>query len=756
MKKSSILFTLFLSLNLVAQQNSISPCAFVETEEQREKLMKLKPLLHTYEKSEDMYYIPIRFHNVAKDDGSGRWTKWDCIQNIADANEDYAPYNIQFYLHENQIDDHNNTNVYDHDNYGVDGFMNSNDDETAVNVYMVINPAGACGYYTYGGDGIMINHDCADAGSTTLSHELGHYFYLPHTFSGWENENTPSNFNIERVPRTGSGANCNSAGDSFCGTGPDYVSFRWNCPYAELEDPDGNAFTPDETFFMSYSSDNCQDKHSFDQVASVKATVDNFRTYLTNHDYSAAQNTDEIGVINLPYPANEAIVPSTVTLEWEPVEGATHYAVYITNTNEFTPMYDILTDQTSFTLDNLEDGERFLWKVRPYHLGDYSAFAPTERRFNVSTDYHLGVETMQVQNVSCLDGADGSISFEANGGTAPYEYVWEDGTEGNFIDGLVYGRYSVIVTDAEGLSNEIEFVITQPSEIEAEAIVGLNNTVAAVSGGTAPYTYEWSGSDETGKTVTDLQVGLNTLTVTDVNGCETSAEFVYIVPNVVKTNITCYGDNNGSLLIFGADGGEGSYTYTWEDGSNVLVRENLTGGDYTLYVEDSEGNTTVATYTIEEADSAIELDVTQLGQDIIILYSGGVEPINFIWSDGSTDNLRFNLAPGDYTVYITDALGCSISETYTVTDLSTTGIADLENASFNAFMDGNNQLIVDVNSPVNEVNFSIFDLTGKNLIQDLLPVGTYNDRYDLSTLSSGIYFVRFQINGKQETIKIVR
>ncbi len=751
--KKLLTLLLFVVLTTVAvKAQTPKPCATIETPEERIALMKLKPLLEQYQKSDEILYIPIQFHNVADNDGTGRWSKFNIIQNIADVNEDYAEYNMQFFLYETDVNDVDNAAMYDHDNFGVDNQMNQNKTANVVNVFIVEDPAGACGYYTYGADCIMVGKNCAGIGSTTLTHELGHYFGLPHPFSGWE-YGTPNNNQIERVPRTGSSANCEFAGDSFCGTGPDYVSDRWDCPYSQLTDPLGNTFRPDSSFYMSYSSDQCQSRHAFDQVASMKAQIGSIRTYLTNHNTSEAENTDEIGNMYLVYPANEATVPTTVTIEWEPVDGATHYALYIRDVTEEIAMVDEIITGTSYTLNNLAHESRIFWQVRPFHQGNYSATPPQERRFNVSEDQIITVDNYDVSHPSCANAFDASISFEATGGNPPYNYNWTNGVEGNALADIPYGKYSCVVTDADGVENTLDFFIDQPTPLQADALVGFNATTALVAGGTAPYEYAWSTSDETTKTANNLQAGLNTLTITDANGCETTHEFMFIVPNVVANNITCYGDENGSLFVFGADGGEGNYSYEWGNGSNELIRENLSAGEYFLTVTDSEGNSTVGSYIISEADAPLALNITQNGNDIIVLSNGGVEPINFVWSDGSIENIRINLPSGNYTLIVSDANGCTITETFSVT---TTSNETLNTKLIKAYFNSQGNLIVDSNFENENVEINLFNIQGKAIMQDNFVQSNGNKIYDLANLSNGIYLLQVNVNGVIQTIKLVK
>ena len=77
--------------------------------------------------------------------------------------------------------------------------------------------------------------NCLYRNNTTVTHELGHYLAMPHTFYGLEGSGNLSSTcgatatSGEKHPRSGIYSNCASSGDRFCDTYPDYNSDRWNC-----------------------------------------------------------------------------------------------------------------------------------------------------------------------------------------------------------------------------------------------------------------------------------------------------------------------------------------------------------------------------------------------------------------------------------------------------------------------------------------------------------------------------------------------
>ncbi|MFT6716656.1 MAG: hypothetical protein ACJA0Q_001300 [Saprospiraceae bacterium] len=131
-----------------------------------------------------------------------------------------------------------------------------------INIYYVIDISGAsstCGFAPLGGmtvptktsdrDAIFIKKSCA-AGKT-LTHELGHYFGLYHTFEQSTN-------GIEFV----NGTNCATTGDLICDTPADPSGTGQvdaaNCDLnPAATDPNGDYYTPNSCNIMSYYNNNC-------------------------------------------------------------------------------------------------------------------------------------------------------------------------------------------------------------------------------------------------------------------------------------------------------------------------------------------------------------------------------------------------------------------------------------------------------------------------------------------------------------------
>ncbi len=153
---------------------------------------------------------------------------------------------------------------------------------------------------------------------------------------------------------------------------------------------------------------------------------------------------------------------------------------------------------------------------------------------NLKATHTLTLSTTTYDPV-CYGYNTGEATVSVTGGVSPYTYLWDDIYSQTTATayGLSAGTYSVTVTDYNGTSSTTSVTITQPlTAISISGTVtntssGLNNGSIniSVSGGTSPYTYNWSNW-ETSQDVSGLSAGTYNVWVYDDNGCFTVDTFV--------------------------------------------------------------------------------------------------------------------------------------------------------------------------------------------------------------------------------------
>ncbi|HYV91802.1 MAG TPA: T9SS type A sorting domain-containing protein [Chitinophagales bacterium] len=140
-------------------------------------------------------------------------------------------------------------------------------------------------------------------------------------------------------------------------------------------------------------------------------------------------------------------------------------------------------------------------------------------------------------DVSCYGGSDGTLFVGTHAFTDPVAYIWNDGATTKIRDGLTAGSYAVTATDGAGCIAYKTIVIQQPSAVSVSMSKtdvtthgGSNGTATATaSGGTPNYDYLWSNGATT-STISNLQAGTYTVTVTDLKGCTLSSIIIVNQP----------------------------------------------------------------------------------------------------------------------------------------------------------------------------------------------------------------------------------
>ncbi|TXE15119.1 PKD domain-containing protein [Seonamhaeicola algicola] len=391
-----------------------------------------------------------------------------------------------------------------------------------------------------------------------------------------------------------------------------------------------------------------------------------------------------------------------------PFSSGNPYQITWTGPNGFTSSNEDISnlEPGSYTVSILDDGGC------PFS----ETFTITEPDELVFSNINFDTET-----ISCFQANDGNIAIDISGGTQPYTYNW---TRNNMpystdedLTNLAPGTYEVTVTDANNCSPITQsFSVIEPAEL----IVSLNNKVDVicygeatgeiyidVTGGrlieTSPsvfeYTYAWSGPNgftSTNQNLTGLRAGTYTVTVTDKSGCTSTLSVVInqsdeIIIDYTATEIACYGDNDASITINAITGGNAPYTITWSNLGTGNTQTNLSAGTYVITVTDATNCQKQATIVIDEAPlfritPQVE-NISCFGENdgrIILNFEGGIAPVNLVWDDDSSAGVeRNNLAPGTYTVTITDGKPCVINETFTITQPDALNISGIKTDALN-------------------------------------------------------------------------
>jgi large repetitive protein len=292
------------------------------------------------------------------------------------------------------------------------------------------------------------------------------------------------------------------------------------------------------------------------------------------------------------------------------------------------------------------------------------------------------------QAVTCGGGSNGQATANPLGGTAPYTYLWVNGQTAQTATGLTAGTYSVVVSDANGCQTNATTTINQPSALnilvssftDTRCSNSTDGTATAqASGGTAPYRFAWSNGQTT-LTATGLAANTNyNVTVTDANGCQNQTLISVGSPTAIQLNnftivdVTCRGGNNGRAGTF-ATGGTPPYSFRWSNNQTTATATGLIAGLYSLTVTDANGCATSGQATISQPTQSLSMFLNSTpslcagepsGQ--VVAVPGGGTPLAgntyvYQWSNGATTRILSGVIAGNYSVTVTDANGCSLSQ----------------------------------------------------------------------------------------------
>lgn len=164
---------------------------------------------------------------------------------------------------------------------------------------------------------------------------------------------------------------------------------------------------------------------------------------------------------------------------------------------------------------------------------------------------NLNLVLANQQNVTCNGLSNGSVTINTTNGTPPINYTWSNGAAGPFINNLSSGNYVVTATDALNQSGTFSIDIIQPSSLQSNlttsntSSVSVNDGSASVqpSGGTSPYSYSWSNGSNS-SSINNLSPNTYGCTITDANGCSTTATAQIENGGVVSSNNYCVSEGD--------------------------------------------------------------------------------------------------------------------------------------------------------------------------------------------------------------------
>jgi len=295
-------------------------------------------------------------------------------------------------------------------------------------------------------------------------------------------------------------------------------------------------------------------------------------------------------------------------------------------------------------------------------------------------------------NATCGQ-SDGSATAIVTNGVGTLTYLWNDPLfqTNSTATGLASGSYLIVVTDSTGctasvsaaIGNDIGPIasITDSNDVTCFGACDGDATVSG-SGGTPPYTYLWTPTNQVTQTAAFLCAGTHIAQVSDATGCISIATVVIDEPAdlvataSVLTDPLCFDTCNGVATV-AVTGGTGPFTYQWDDpGTQTNLNAIfLCGGSFSVVVTDANGCFTTGSVTlVQPLALSLSLSATDASCNgscdgtASAIASGGVAPYSYSWSNGDSTQMADSLCASTYSINVFDNNGCGLTSTIIVNE----------------------------------------------------------------------------------------
>jgi gliding motility-associated-like protein len=319
--------------------------------------------------------------------------------------------------------------------------------------------------------------------------------------------------------------------------------------------------------------------------------------------------------------------------------------------------------------------------------------------------------TFATQNITCNGLQNGSISALAIGGIGTLNYTLSPGGANNqtgIFTGLNLGQFTITVSDANGCSISSLVQIQQPNPLSLQTPLVLNEkcfgqhdgsiTCMANGGsGTLQFKLLPLGTINNTGSFTNLNAGNYTVQISDANNCSISTTLSVVSANQIIINpITtiepwCNPNNNGSINVT-ANGGSGNIAYSLNGNlySSTGNFNNLNAQQYIITVKDASNCTLTNTVTLNAPPTPVINSVNMAAVncygdangkiDVIASSSSNIVSYSLLPANTTLPGGNFSgLSAGNYTITVTDQLGCTVSSVTSVQSPAVLVIDEVKN-----------------------------------------------------------------------------
>ncbi|WP_320020382.1 SprB repeat-containing protein [Labilibaculum manganireducens] len=338
----------------------------------------------------------------------------------------------------------------------------------------------------------------------------------------------------------------------------------------------------------------------------------------------------------------------------------------------------------SWDVDITESNKDLAWDIL---AGTYNLLVRDEKgcavsdKFTVGSPDPLSYQIDEIVQPLCYGGEKGLINVHGVGGTADYEYSWKDGRTKSSIEDLNPDVYSLTIKDAHNCESTFDFEMQYQRELRPfignDTLICHYNSLLLNGGDYSDYNWSSDFGFSSSKAQVDLtEPGKYYLQVKDEDKClgfdTLSLDVSYFkIAGLMKTDVSCndFADGRAQIELTPLNW---ESSVVWPDGRNGLVWDKLSGGNYTVEVEDTYACKDSRDFIIYEPDT-LSVDVENFlhpicsdvpNGEIELTAKGGNGIYLYQWNNGSDKAKISDLDQGKYSVLIEDEKHCQISKTY--------------------------------------------------------------------------------------------
>ena len=330
--------------------------------------------------------------------------------------------------------------------------------------------------------------------------------------------------------------------------------------------------------------------------------------------------------------------------------------------------------------------------------------------FSITEPSPLVAACTVLQDIDSLGANNGAVELTFRGGTLPYrveingtlDSTFQTSSEITFVlNNLAPGTLTTVITDANGCQDSCQVQILEPdcanfstslTKFDVDCPGQNTGLIRIAFGGAAPIQFDWNLDSLDGNSFADsLAAGFYSIIVSDAQGCSDTltTEIVELSNLQVDCQITQPISGVGAAdaeVELNLTGGVLPYFLTTQgprtdslfiNGNGIVPRSNLPAGNYVFKIRDANGCLDSCSLEISSVDCS-NFQINLVGTDLVcngdnsgsirVQITGADRPIQYLWSNGSTDSTVTNLSAGTYRLSVSDAKGCSAVDTITISE----------------------------------------------------------------------------------------